>query len=193
MCYTALRNALIEREIDTRSMRAKRATIALLPAVVSCGACLLAIPDAAAGLYKCAGGDGIPVYQEAPCPNGRELRNLDADPPNLSVVPAPKPAPYPSIEREKPARQASARRVDRPGPWKTNPSPDPNERRHAYVGMSEGKVLALLGRPDKTSGGGRKGKVVWTYLPVPGDADTITTLSIDNGTVIYVDRRTVKR
>jgi hypothetical protein len=150
------------------------------------------MPDAGAGLYKCAGRDGVPVYQEAPCPQGSELRNLDNEPSTLSVVPAPRAAPQP--KPDKPAHAAaSKRRVDRPGPWKTNPSPDPAERRHAYVGMSEGKVLAMLGRPDLKSTGGRRSKMLWTYLPVPGDPDTVTTLSVENGIVIYVDRRTVKR
>ena len=59
--------------------------------------------------------------------------------------------------------------------------------------MSEGRVLAKLGRPDRKSSSGRKGKVLWTYLPVPGDADTVTTLTIEHGIVIYLERSTVKR
>ena len=193
MCYTARPNTLIARKSGSRVTCANRARIALLSLGVSCVAVVIDIPDAAAGLYKCAGADGVPVYQEVPCPKGRELRNLDTDPPNLSVVPAPRAVPVPPPPREKPAREVSTRRVDRPGAWKVNPGADPAERRHAYVGMSEGKVLAKLGRPDVKSSGGRKGKALWTYLPVPGDADTVTKLSVENGIVIYVERSTVKR
>ncbi len=189
----AERNCLIgkgHRRLEATCRRARAGVCRTV--LVLCACC--ATSEAAAGLYKCAGRDGVPVYQEAPCPRGSELRNLDAEPPTLSVVPAPPPAPQPKAARPAKTRAAgSTRRVDRPGPWKTNPSPDPAERRHAYVGMSEGKVLAKLGRPDLRSGGGRKGKVLWTYLPVPGDAETVTTLSVENGIVIYVDRRTVKR
>src|SRR4051812_14583814 len=112
MCYTGPANSLIVRKLIAPFVRIERTRLVLASCVVSFLANVIAISEAAAGLYKCAGVDGIPVYQEAPCPKGSELRNLNTDPPNLSVVPAPKPAPYPQAEREKPARQASARRVD---------------------------------------------------------------------------------
>src|SRR5439155_1575803 len=45
----------------------------------------LAVP-AHAGVYKCANEKGV-VYQDTACAPGKELRNLDTDPANLSVVP----------------------------------------------------------------------------------------------------------
>ena len=47
---------------------------------------LLAASLAHATVYKCAAELGV-LYQDIPCAGGKELRNLDADPPNLSVVP----------------------------------------------------------------------------------------------------------
>ncbi|MEP6655637.1 MAG: DUF4124 domain-containing protein [Betaproteobacteria bacterium] len=144
-----------------------------------------------ASVYKCAGADGAPVYQEFACPAGKELRNFDTDPPALSIIPAPEAAP-----------DGRARKVtEKPGPRKTaggEPSArktrgDPAERRHAHTGMSEGEVMARLGRPDITAGGGRKGKSRWTYLPTPGDPDTITTLYIDRGAVVDIERKLMKR
>ena len=56
-------------------------------------ACALAVgltlaPGAHATVYKCADDGGAVVYQEVPCPKGKELRNFDTDPPEISVVPA---------------------------------------------------------------------------------------------------------
>src|SRR5437867_13131409 len=48
---------------------------------------------AQAAVYKCANDKGGVVYQDTACAPGRELRNLDADPATLSVVPGiPVPA-----------------------------------------------------------------------------------------------------
>jgi hypothetical protein len=44
---------------------------------------------ASADVFKCAGERGAPVYQEAPCPPGKELRNFQANPPEITVLPAP--------------------------------------------------------------------------------------------------------
>lgn len=155
---------------------------------------LWAISVSATGaVYKCAGDGGTPVYQEFPCPPGKELRNFDRDPPPLTIVPGGVAgATTPKSARE-PRRPAG-----KPAPAKTQRTPkpqrDPAERRHAHAGMTEGEVLAKLGRPDVTAGGGaRKGKGRWTYLPAPGDADTITTLMIDRGVVVDVERKVVKR
>jgi len=60
--------------------------------------------------------------------------------------------------------------------------------------MTAGEVLASIGRPDITAGGNRKdGGARWTYLPVPGDEETITTLWVANGTVTAVERKVRKR
>ena len=55
---------------------------------------LLLLASAAYGaIYKCSIEKGTVVYQDTPCGPGKELRNLDTDPPNLSVVPGtPLPA-----------------------------------------------------------------------------------------------------
>ena len=65
------------------------------------------------------------------------------------------------------------------------------ERRHLREGMSDGEVLARLGAPDLKSGGGR-GTASWTYLPAPGDAQTVTVVRIERGKVLGVDRKIVR-
>lgn len=47
----------------------------------------VAATAAAASMYKCAGTGSIPTYQESPCPPGRELRNFDTHPADVSVIP----------------------------------------------------------------------------------------------------------
>ena len=48
-------------------------------------ACLPA--SAPAAIYKCVGESNQPVYQDSPCPAGKELRNFDTDPAEVSVIP----------------------------------------------------------------------------------------------------------
>src|SRR6516165_635991 len=43
--------------------------------------------NAHADVYKCAGENGRPVYQEMPCSTGKELRNFQTDPPEITVLP----------------------------------------------------------------------------------------------------------
>jgi hypothetical protein len=143
---------------------------------------------AVAQVYKCAGDDARPVYQDAPCPPGRELRNFTTDPPPVSVVPM-RPAPgtttrltAPSPPRDK--RAPTAGRKARGG-WG-----DANERRYLHPGMHEGEVMARLGPPDMKSGGGRRAR--WTYLPVPADPQTLTTVVFDAGKVVEVERTVVR-
>ncbi len=93
----------------------------MLAAATVLFAALTAAAGAGANVYKCQGGAGSGVvYQDEPCPPGRELRNFDADPPDLSVInggfaraPAaaekPRPAPL-SSARRRPARPAAAPR-----------------------------------------------------------------------------------
>jgi len=150
--------------------------------------------SATGAVYKCAGDGGTPVYQEFPCPAGKELRNFERDPPPLTVVPGG--AALPSVTEA--TRDARSPKSKSAAPAKAErsakPQRDATQRRHAHSGMSEGEVLAKLGRPDITaSGGGRKGKGRWTYLPAPGDPDTITTLQMDRGVVVDVERKIVKR
>ena len=143
-------------------------------------------------VYKCAGNTG-PVYQETPCPAGRQLRDFTADPPPLSIIPGMEPAgavPAPSTARARvseTARSAS----ERTGKKLRG---DPAQRRFAHTGMSESEVLAQLGRPDVTARGAGKGaRTRWSYLPATGDPETITTLYLAGGTVVDVERKLVKR
>ena len=65
------------------------------------------------------------------------------------------------------------------------------ERRHVKDGMSDGEVLSRLGPPDLQSGKtGRKMR--WTYLPAPGDPQTVTLLRFEDGRVVAVERTTLR-
>jgi len=153
-------------------------------------ACVLTLPSLArAGLYKCARDDGTVTYQEDACPAGRELRDLERDPPTVSVVPfrvAPGSdsrivAPRAALPRA--ASGAKARKdADRQG--------NPAERKFLVPGIGEGEVVARVGRPDMSTGGGRK-IVRWTYLPVPEDPATITTLTFELGRLVEVERKVI--
>ena len=134
------------------------------------------------------------MYQEFPCPAGKQLRNFDADPPPLSVVPglttggaaAPRNAKADARKTDKAASKSEGSTAKVRG--------DPAERKHIHVGMTEAEVLAKLGRPDMTAGGARNAKSGrWTYMPAEADPDTITTLQLDKGVVVAVDRKVVKR
>jgi hypothetical protein len=162
--------------------------------------------DGTPGLFKCRGAGNVPLYQDAPCPPGTELRDLAAEPPpNFSVVPfespsaAPAPPP-PRATRPPPPRPAS------PGPRTAGTRsgaskaaatevartpPDPAERRHLREGMSEGEVIARLGVPDIQSGRGSR-RSRWTYLPVAGDAQTLTIVRFEDGKVVGVDRSVLR-
>jgi hypothetical protein len=145
-----------------------------------------------ADVYKCAGEGGIPVYQEMPCAAGKELRNFQIDPPEITVLPAPRattasPAPKDLATRDaKPGGDAKSGKPVRP-------AGDASERKHAHVGMTEAEVLARLGSPDVTTGNAKSGSIRWTYLPADGDPETITALVLTKGTVTDVERKVVKK
>jgi len=61
------------------------------------------------------------------------------------------------------------------------------------TGMSEAEVLAKLGHPDMTVGGKNGNPARWTYMPAPGDPETITSLTLSKGTVTEVDRKAVRK
>lgn len=144
---------------------------------------------ALAGLYKCARNDGAVTYQEGPCPAGKELRDLVRDPPTVSVVPFRIPpgadtrviAPRAASVRATGERRSRAR-IERQG--------NPAERRFLVPGIGEGEVVARVGRPDMSTSGGRK-IVRWTYLPVPDDPGTITTLTFELGRLVEVERKVI--
>jgi hypothetical protein len=166
----------------------------------------LAASGAQATIYKCLLDDGTVFYQDAPCPPGRELRDFDKEPGNVSVVPFEQPAPATG----KPAPPASGTKARASGSGAGKPASAPHvpkgeskpakkatergdavQRKFLRPGMSEGEVVARVGAPDMTSSGGRKG-LRWTYMPVPEDPNTITNLQFDAGRVVEVERKVLR-
>lgn len=148
----------------------------------------LAIP-AHAGLYKCSRGDGTVTYQEDACPAGTELRDFERDPATVSVVPfrIPPGAQTRTLPRDKPVKPAGERKPRRDAERRGNAA----ERKFLMPGIGEGEVVARVGRPDMSTGAGRK-VVRWTYLPVPEDPGTITTLTFELGRLIEVERKVIR-
>ena len=167
-------------------MTANRSTLASVLRAAIGAAVVVALSDAAAAVHKCAAAGGI-VYQDRPCRDG-EARDADVGDAPLSVLPFPAPAR--SVEKRepppKPPRVERTRRAEAAAPG------NPAERRHLRVGMSEGEVMARVGPPDLTTGKGRK-QSRWTWMPVPGDPDTITVVLFETGRAIEVERTVVKR
>ena len=147
-------------------------------------------PAAAAQLLKCAGEGGRIVYQDTPCAAGKELRNFDTDPATVSVIP-PRPIPGTTTRVAAPA-PAKPRSAGGSTKKEKAPRGDAAERKYLHPGMHEGEVLARAGPPDLKSGGGSRKHARWTYMPVPADAQTITTVLFDGGKVIEVERKVVK-
>lgn len=148
----------------------------------------LAAP-ASATVYKCARDDGSVTYQEDPCPAGRELRDFDRDPPTVSVVPF---RIVPGVDTHVVAPGTSAPRAasERKSRKRAERHGNAAERRFLVPGIGEGEVVARIGRPDMSSGAGRK-TMRWTYLPTPEDPQTVTTLTFDLGRLIEVERKVV--
>jgi hypothetical protein len=144
--------------------------------------------SASAVVYKCAEEGNKSIYQDSPCPPGKELRNFDTDPAEVSVIPfravpdtmtvpvapgAAKPPPASKVDRKK----------------ETSSGADAAQRRFIVSGMSEGQVLAKIGSPDMSSGDRGRKSTRWSYLPAAGDPQTITTIVFDYGKVVDVERR----
>lgn len=144
--------------------------------------------DGFAQVYKCAGDGGVPVYQDAPCREGRELRNFAADPAAVSVLPL-RPPVGSTTRLTTPAPAPKARPPERRDRMRGG---DPAERRHLHPGMHEGEVLARAGPPDMKSGGGGRKLARWTYMPGPGDPQTLTTVVLEYGKVVEVERKVVR-
>ena len=149
------------------------------------------------GLFKCRGANNVPIYQDGPCPVGTELRDLVADPPNFSVVPfelRPQ-APPPAVTKPSPPRPRARTAEKKPSAAEraanSRVEADPGQRRSLRDGMSEGEVIARLGVPDIQSGRGGK-RMRWTYLPIAGDAQTITIVRFEDGVVVGVDRNLLR-
>jgi hypothetical protein len=165
------KGAIVTRRVLLSCMRIVVALLALLPTT---------LVAAQAPVYKCRGAGG-PVYQDSPCREGHSLRDFDADPPPLSVVPFERPRERASAHAARPPRPAKAPSSSRQAG--ASPAGDPAERRHVKEGMSEGEVLARLGAPDFKAG------KRWTYLPVAGDPQTVTIVRFEDGSVRTVERR----
>ena len=148
--------------------------------------CLCAMP-AAGGVYKCQGDDGRPIYQDGPCAKGRELRDFDKDPPTVSILPSGV-SPGASTASVAPPPRASKDRTSTRLP-KSSTSGNPADRKFLSTGLKEGEVIARIGRPDVRSGGK---SARWTYLPVPGDPHTVTTLTFDQGRLVDVERKVMR-
>lgn len=146
-----------------------------------------------AQVYKCVGDGGRPVYQEMPCPSGKELRNFQNDPPEITVLPgvSNSPAPPTPSSNARPAKEGNGDKTAKSRSEKLRG--DPAERRHLHSGMSEGEVLARVGTPDVTSGGKNGKQVRWTWLPAEGDPETITTVTLAAGVVTTVERKLIKK
>ena len=154
---------------------------------------LFAALPAAAALVKCAGEKGGVIYQDTACPPGKELRDLEADPATVSVVPG---TPLPTAARTRSARTPSALSTPAKRATATRTSMhrvrtgNAAERRFISRGMSEAEVIMRIGRPDvQTKGQGKTGGRRWSYLPAAGDAQTLTTLTLAGGQVVDVERR----
>ena len=156
----------------------------LLSRVLWCSLAL-ALP-AHAGVYKCAGDKGV-VYQDTACAPGKELRNLETDPANLSVVPGtpvPQRSATVSAPAGKPVRTREVKARNRGG--------NAAERKFLRTGMTEAEVLQKIGRPDTQANARRKEGRQWSYLPVADDVDTLTTVTFVGGKVSSVERKVVR-
>jgi hypothetical protein len=161
-------------------------------------AALLAPPAAAhAALYKCAAEAGKVVYQDTPCAAGRELRDFERDPANVSVVPFGNPPAPPAPRGARAGAKAEAKATGKPEAKAAKsdartrkPAADAQQRRFLHAGMSEGEVIARIGQPEvKTKT--RRG-VRWTYMPVAEDANTMTSVTFERGAVAEIERKIIR-
>jgi len=150
-----------------------------------------AATSAAATIYKCQGDNGAPVYQDEPCRAGKELRDFDKDPPTVSVMPLG-PAAGATTRQTLPATQPAAKIKTGARSKPLAPAGNPSDRKFLAPGINEGEVITRIGPPDMKSGGSGRKIARWTYLPVPEDAQTITTLTFEHGRLVEVERKVVK-
>jgi len=152
--------------------------------------------SAHANIYKCEGPvAGVPVYQDTPCPEGKQLRDFDKDPPTVSVLPlATPPLPGATTKKALPAPAPSNGKPRNGTKTKVAalPSGKASERKFVAPGINEGEVMTRLGPPDMKSGGGGRKAARWTYLPAPEDPGTVTTLTFEGGRLVEVERKVVK-
>jgi hypothetical protein len=186
----------VEVDSSTRQSRRRRTRAAAIAiAIAGIGACcVFAVLPAAAEVFKCAGPGNVPVYQDTPCPAGRELRNFQTNPPEITVLPAPdRPAEIRAPDDARRAPKQSA--LPRPAPPAVDAKApgDATARRFVRPGMTEGEVVARLGQPEVASRGAKNKAARWTYLPAAGDPETITIIQFANGVVTNVERKVSKQ
>jgi len=154
------------------------------------GLLLIAAPPAGATVYKCRGENGTPVYQDAPCPKGQELRDFDKDPPTVSVLPlGPSPGTS-TVRTSTPAPGVTSKGAAKAK--KESPAGNAADRKFLRPGINEGEVVTRVGAPDMKSGGSNRKSMRWMYLPAPQDPHTLTTLTFEHGQLIEVERKIVK-
>ena len=161
--------------------------------IAALAVCAVTAPAAAAEVYKCAGDGRSPVYQEMPCPKGKELRNFQNDPPEITVLPGvakSNAAPGP-VANGRQGKDANTEKAAKPRNDKARGNPA--ERRHLHSGMSEGDVVARVGTPDIITGQKAGKQARWTWLPTEGDAETVTTVTFVSGVVTTVERTAFKK
>lgn len=149
-----------------------------------------------ADVYKCAGKHGVPMYQDKPCAAGTALRDFQADPPPLSVLPAPPTPPRTeaATAMQRVPRATASRRSTPRDPARLNRQAqevDASHRRFLHSGLTDGEVIARIGRPH-TVRGAKKSGARWIYLPAPGDPETVTIVSFRDGVVVDVERKISK-
>ena len=155
---------------------------------------VLALASADGGVFKCRGSGAGPVYQQQPCAPGTALRDFAEDPATVSIIPFE--FAVPRVSAKSPRVVRAAKLPAKPDKRKVEAERRGSEeavveRRHVKDGMSDGEVLARLGPPDLQSGKtGRKMR--WTYLPAPGDPQTVTLLRFEDGRVVGVERTTMR-
>jgi hypothetical protein len=150
-----------------------------------------AATSASATIYKCQGDNGAPVYQDEPCRAGKELRDFDKDPPTVSIMPLG-PAAGTTTRQTLPATQPAVKIKTGARSKPSAPAGNPSDRKFLAPGINEGEVITRVGPPDMKSGGSGRKIARWTYLPVPEDAQTITTLTFEHGRLVEVERKVVK-
>ena len=148
---------------------------------------------ASAAVIRCLASDGTVSYQDKSCPNGMRGDPVDATPNQgfrfatrdqiekaMRAPPADPPPPRARIARTKAKRVYNA-----------------DERRFMRTGMHLEEVRRRIGPPDQvarpsSTSSRRPDRNVsqqWVYLPVEGDAQTTTVLTVRRGMVLHVDRK----
>ena len=105
----------------------------------------------------------------------------------------PRAAPEPIAKAPPAAAVKAGKEVKDAKPGKSALSGDASERKFVRMGMTEADVVAKLGQPDMTSGSKNSATVRWTNLPAPGDAETITSVTLTKGSVTDVERKAYRK